>query len=231
MDKIQTIEKLFSYDAVVYSYLILPVLVLILIKKLQKIDSVVFTIYGIACFVMLYSFDYVAKSDKKYFFAFYTALEYATFAYIFWKNISSARFKKIIIAFSILFFLFQIIYPFTVHSIKLDSIPIGIETIIIFIFIVYFFYDFSRKLDSLYIYNHYCFWFSVGILIYLGGSFFFYILIGELSKDQIEAFGNMTYIAEIIKNLLFGAALIVYSKYPIKKVNKRQESIPYLDMI
>jgi hypothetical protein len=110
-------------------------------------------------------------------------------------------------------------------------VPIGIETILLLIYIIYFFYTFSKRLNSLYIYNHYVFWIAVGILIYLGGSFFFFILIEHLTKEQVDAFGNLTYLAEIIKNILFGLALFIYSRYPFEKPEKNNTSVPFLDMI
>lgn len=113
----------------------------------------------------------------------------------------------------------------------LDSVPIGIETIVLLFYIIYFFYQFSRELSTAYIYNHYAFWISVGVLIYLGGSFFFFILFDHLSKDQIAAFGDLTFITELIKNILFSVAIFTYFRYPFEKTEKSKQSIPYLDMI
>jgi hypothetical protein len=110
-------------------------------------------------------------------------------------------------------------------------VPIGIETILLLIYILYFFYQFSKNLDTSYIYNHYAFWIAVGILIYLGGSFFFFILFDYLNPDEVETFGNMTYVAEIIKNILFAAGIYIYSKYPFKNKPERKEPIPFLDHI
>lgn len=131
---------------------------------------------------------------------------------------------------SVLFFLFQLFYVLTTDVKRLDTVPIGIETILIFIFIFIFFYEFSKNPHNLYIYNHYCFWIGVGILIYLGGSFFFFILIDHLNKDQVATFGDLTYIAEIIKNILFCIALFVFARNLKEKTNKTS-SVPYLDMV
>ena len=114
--------------------------------------------------------------------------------------------------------------------VRLDSVPIGIETILVLVYIFFFFYEFSKRPTGNYIYNHYCFWIAVGILIYLGGSFFFYILFNHLNEEEINTFGNITYIAEVIKNVLFVTALFVYDKNPIR-IKKEPTSVPYLDMI
>ena len=113
----------------------------------------------------------------------------------------------------------------------LDTIPIGIETILIFTFITYSLLDFSKNYSEQNAYNNYIFWIAVGILIYLGGSFFFYILIDQLNKDERETFGNLTYLAEIIKNILFVVSIFIYARYPFEKPEKNSNSVPFLDLI
>ena len=112
---------------------------------------------------------------------------------------------------------------------RLDSIPIGIETILVFIYIFCFFFYFTKNSKDAYIYTHYGFWASVGILIYLGGSFFYYILVNHLRENDVVLFGKLSNAAEIIKNILFGIALFVYRKFPINKIHK-VKNIPNLDM-
>jgi hypothetical protein len=65
-------------------------------------------------------------------------------------------------------------------------------------------------------------------LLYLGSSFFFFILIDHLTKDQKTVFGDLTYVAEILKNIFFALAVIVYSRKPMETI--KPKSIPYLDM-
>lgn len=189
------------------------------------------TTYGLVFFILLFFYYDIPKDIKKYYQGFYTFLEFAFFAFFFWINVRSKRVKGIIIIISILFFAFQVLYVLTTKTKGLDSVPIGVETILILFFVIYFFYQFSKDLSTQYIYNHYGFWISVGVLIYLGGSFFFFILFEHLSDEQITAFGNMTYVAEIIKNMLFATALFIYSRYPFEKTKDKNESIPFLDMI
>jgi hypothetical protein len=132
---------------------------------------------------------------------------------------------------SALFFIFQIFFVTTTTSFqRLDSIPIGIESILLFVYIFYFFYEFSKHIKDTFIYNHYTFWIGVGIMIYLGGSFFFYILINNLSKSEVKTFGNMTYVAEIVKNLLFTTSIYLFRKHPVKNTQDQSKKIPNLDM-
>lgn len=216
---------------VYFSYLILPLG--FFLSKCSKKDIVPVTIagYGIVFFCLLQLYQYLPKETKTFYQSFYTFFEYSLFGFFFWKNINSKKLRSAIIITSILFLIFQVIYVSTIKVKRLDTVPIGIETILIFIYIFFFFYEFSKTLNGSYIYNHYCFWISVGVLIYLGGSFFFYILIDHLTRDQVETFGNLTYLSEVIKNILFTLAIFIYVKYPFKPNNQKTSSVPYLDMI
>ncbi len=200
-------------------------------NKSNSIVPKVIAFYGIICFCFLFFYSDIPKESRKYFKTAYTFFEYAVFTVIFWVNIKSLKTRQIIIFISALFFAFQVFYLISGKVKGLDSIPIGIETIIVLFYIIYFFYQFSKKLSTEYIYNHYGFWISVGILIYLGGSFFFFILFDHLSLAQVKAFGDMTYVAEIIKNVLFALAIFIFSRFPFEKSEKKSSSVPYLDMI
>ena len=181
------------------------------------------------CFINWY--DEIPKDIRKYSQAVFTFLEFAFFSFFLWSVIRNTLFRKAILIISILFIIFQIFYLTAVAPNRLDSIPIGIETILLFIYIFYFFYEFSKNVRDIFIYNHYTFWIAVGIMIYLGGSFFFYILINHLEESELDKFGNMTYVAEIIKNLLFSFSLFMYKKFPVHKIQTRPKNIPKLDMI
>ena len=188
-------------------------------------------LYGILFFALLSFYQYF-ESDipNNYFQGVYTLLEYSFFSYVFWVNTHSKTFKKLIIVVSLLFSLYQFFYITSVKFERLDSISIGIETILVFIYIFYFFYEFSKNTKDVFIYNHYGFWLAVGIMIYLGGSFFFYILINYLDDNEVDKFGQMTYVAEIIKNLLFAFSIYIYKKHPLNKTRNHSKKIPNLDM-
>lgn len=231
MEKSKIIEKLFLY-IVISSYLLIALFYLIINKK-RSLGSIIVAVYGLLFFLILLLQDQgnLPKHLKFYIQTFYTTLEYCAFALIFWYNLETKKFKKFILVLSVLFLLFQTYYLLTQDLKLLDSIPIGIETILVFVYIAFFFYEFSKKLTGEYIYNHYCFWLAVGVLLYLGGSFFFYILINHLSIEQIKAFGYLTYVVEILKNILFIVALFVYEKNPVNLNRSKPLNIPNLDMI
>ena len=234
MEQIQIIEKLFYY-IVTFSYLLIPISFFVSGSRKKGIIPLSLALYAIicCCFLFLYDFfkDDIRKDLRPYFQTSYTFFEYAIFTLIFWVNIKHKRIRRMIVVASVLFFAFQLFYLLSGQVHRLDTVPIGIETILILTYILYFFYEFSKKLDNFYIYNHYGFWIAVGVLIYLGGSFFFFIEFNLLTKDQRLAFGNMTYLAEIIKNILFSLAIFIYARYSFKNSDRKKPSMPYLDMI
>ena len=187
-------------------------------------------IYGIVFFVLnYYLYDLLPRGYKKAYFLGYTYLEYLVFAIIFWSNIRSIRVRLVIFISSLAFGLFQVFYFFNSQLNKIDAVPIGIETILIFIFIFLFFYSYFNNNTTEYIYNNYCFWISVGILIYLGGSFFLNILANNVSN--ITDYWYLTYIAETIKNILFSIAIVIISRKSNQISKGSNSNIPYLDLI
>lgn len=232
MEKSKVIEKLFL-NIVTVSYLLIPLSIGFLFFKNQGITKIPksLLVYGFAFFLLLLFYSSVPTRLSKYYQSIYTFLEYFFFAYFFYFNINSRKFRRFIIFASSCFLVFQILYLATVKVRRLDSIPIGIETILLLIYIIYFFLEFAKKDATNYIYNHYCFWLAIGVLIYLGGSFFFYMLIDHLNKEEVITFGNLTFLAEFVKNVLFSAAAFIYIRSPLSNSQSQNKSVPYLDLI
>jgi hypothetical protein len=185
--------------------------------------------YCLAFFLLNFYYDNlrIFFGRSIYYFV-YTLLEYGTFISFFYINIKSrsARLAIIIISAFFTFFLFWL--DFLIRFKKLDSISIGAETLILLIVAIYFFYEQFRDLSTLYIYHHYCFWLAIGVLIYLCGSFFLFIYGDKITENEKEKFWFFTYIVEIIKNILFAVAMIVYTRQTVAGFKKKD--IPYLDI-
>lgn len=224
MGKVQIIEKLFLHIAI-YSYLILPLF--IFFSKERKGFPFAIVLYGIIAFILLKIYDILPDSLEDLYFIFYTSFEYSCFAYFIFVSIQNKKIKQLILSLSICFIIFQVVFGSRIY--RLDSVSIGIETILLFIYIFLFFYDHSKNNKTGYIYNHPTFWLSVGILLYLGGSFFFNILVGFMSIEEVNSYWHYSSIAEIIKNLLFGVAILITSRQH-KLSSPRQSQIPYLDI-
>jgi len=220
------------YSIVTYSYLILPLAFVLFRCKFKDRIPATIALYGLFVFSFLMIYEELPKGEiTKYAQSAYTFLEYAFFSYIFWYNLRNKSIKSLILILSGMFIIFQITFVISTAHRRLDSIPIGIETILVFLYIFYFFYEFSKQIKDTFIYNHYTFWIAVGILIYLGGSFFFFILVNELDRKQRDDFGTLTYVAEIIKNLLFGFSIFMYKKFSANRIHNLSKNIPNLDMI
>ncbi len=172
------------------------------------------------------------SEQQEIFVSIYTTIEYCFFAIFLFFAIQSKKLRTAIVLLSIGFIIFQIIYFFTGSFVRLDSIPVGVETILLLVFVFFLFYENFRTPRIGFIYNHYSFWIAVGIMIYLGGSFFFNILIDHLKDSkQVRMYLKLTYIPEFIKNIFFVIAMIIYSRNPIEKTRSTGSSVPYLDMI
>jgi hypothetical protein len=224
LDKIQVIEKLFSY-ILVYSYLLLPLFFLFCRAKKNPI-VICLLVYGIIFYLFLNFYFDIPKSFRKIQQTVYTFLEYSFFAYLFWFYIKQIRLRKIILLLSFLFLCFQVFYFFESKLQRVDSIPVGIETILILTYTFIYFQQYFTDSTTTYVYNDPSFWIVVGILIYLGSSFFFNILANDLSQE----YWYWTYIPEIIKNILFAISIIIISNKPRNSLPK-SSSIPNLDMI
>ena len=187
----------------------------------------VIVIYCISILLLnVYWEDWYYRFKKWYTFT-YTFIEYSTFTYLLYINLQNKKIKLFILIISLLFVGFLYLFNFSYTGI-IDSIPIGAETLILLVISFYFFYEQFKNPSLLYLYSHYCFWITIGILIYLCGSFFIFLRGETITQVERNQFWFLTYVFEIIKNFLFGIAVIILSRKPIQK--KLEKNIPYLDM-
>jgi len=137
---------------------------------------------------LLFFFYDDPKDLRKFYNSFFTFLEYSFFTSLFYFNIQNKKFRKIIILLSSLFLVFQVTHYFVIDNYRIDSIPIGVESILIFIYIFLFFLENLNLPNQGFIYLHHCFWIAVGLLIYLGGSFFINILANTLNREDFDKY-------------------------------------------
>ncbi len=191
-------------------------------------------IYGILAFFFLNILDADQLPKKaliKGLHAFtYTSIEYCSFAFLIRNNIDSKKIKRFILILSVLFIFFQAVFFVTIPLGKLDTIPVGIETILLFVFIFLFFYENLKSPKTVYIYNNHCFWIAVGILIYLGSAFFIFILANHIPLKELRKYWDLTYVAEILKNIFFVVSIFLYSSKMKNNEVVSKSSVPYLDM-
>ena len=224
--KTKSIEKLFLH-ILIYTYLLIPIFVFFL--KIRKKDGLLIGLYGLTFFALLSLAFYDVLANTYLYISIYTFLEYCFFTAILWNNISLKRLRLAIVLCTVFFIAFQI-FTYLNSRVGMDSIPIGIETILIFVYIIFFFYQNFRNNYDRFIYDHHGFWLSIGMMIYLGGTFFFNLLANYLDPHDMDQYWFLTHIADIIKNIFFCVALIVYSRNHLQEKLFHHSSVPYLDL-
>ena len=178
----------------------------------------------------MFNDDYFSTYYRRIYITVYTSLEYFFFSFIIANLIQNIKVRKILIGLSICFYLFQLVYFFNAKFKPVDSIPIGVESILIFSYTIFLFIEEFQKSKTRYIYGNAWFWIIIGIMIYLACSFFFNILV-NLDRKSIRPYWFLTYIFEIIKNILFVIGIFLYSRKTNKNESQHSSSVPYLDMI
>ena len=197
-------------------------------KAKRKIVLLILGTYCILFFLLNIYFLELQALNKSLYYFIYTLLEYLTFAGLIFINLKNRKTRLFGLYISISFVVFLYLFNFVVKFRKFDSISIAGETLVLLIFAICFFYEQFKNPSLAYIYNHYCFWLTIGILIYLCGSLFIYVFADQGASAEIIKFWFFTYIVEIIKNLLFTVAIIIFSRKPIFEPKKLD--IPYLDI-
>lgn len=164
-----------------------------------------------------------------YFWATFTPIEYLVFTYFLLSNISYRGFKKIIIFSSIFFVVFTIFYNIYADLHKIDSTPIGIESILIFIYSFFYFYEQMKDTSTLFIYNKYHFWIVIGYLIYLSGSFFIFIFTNQLDDELLNQYWFITSVSYSTMNILFAIGFYIKAKSAKRATLFLQKFHPYLN--
>lgn len=137
----------------------------------------------------------------------YTAIEFFSFSVIIFQSCKSLFSKTILIGTTIVFFVYLATIQTFYDDQRGDSLNIGVETLFILLNIIYYFYLRFKQVDEHYLYQDPFFWFMTGMLVYLGYTFFFNLLVNHVDNQFIKNYYHFSYIGDIIKNLLFTVAL------------------------
>jgi hypothetical protein len=113
----------------------------------------------------------------------------------------------------------------------MDSFEIGFETILVIAIIIYFFYLRFKRVDEKYLYQSPYFWLMTGMLVYLGFTFFFNILVNHVDNEVIKNYYHFSYIGDIIKNVLFAVALFHMPRQTSDGNRTQLFNAPNLDLI
>lgn len=165
------------------------------------------------------------KGIKSFFYSSITLFEYLLFSGVLFLIIKNDFFKKAIIILSPLFVIFLSIYTIKAPFVRIDSIPIGVETILILLYSFYFLYEEMNNTNVLFLYNKYQFWVVIGFMLYLSGCFFMYIFANQLPQEMVNEYWFIIDIFLILKNVLFSIAILVFA---LSRNEKTPPRIPTL---
>ena len=178
----------------------------------------------------LYLTDFfVSHQALRLYYTLLTLFEFLSFSYFLRINIEDKVFSKVSLALVLSFSIFLPLYSIYAKFHKIDSLPIGVETIAILILSFYFFYEQMKNLSNLFIYNNYRFWIVLAFMLYLSGSFFIYIFADRIPGQELERYWVFTDIFYALKNILFFIAILVYVSQPNEK-NRVKSNKHFIDI-
>lgn len=150
-----------------------------------------------------------------------------SFALLFSFCINTKTYRTIFNVFTVFFISFLIIFYAYFDVDRLDSVPIGVESIFLMFSVIYYLYSQLSNISAQSIYEKFSFWIVIGILFYVGYSFFFNISSNSLNAALINKYYYYVFIGDIIKNVIFAVSIF----YIPKPKQESSSSIPNLDMI
>lgn len=163
---------------------------------------------------------------KKVYYFIYTLFEYIAFTSLLYFIIRNNKFKKLILICSILFIGFMIVNYLVTSYKRMDSVPIGVSTILLFIYIFYYLFNSLKEIENKSLYKGPELWFVTAMLIYLGSTFFFFILANSLDSQFMIDYWHFSFLGDIVKNILFAIGLVLYVKTS-ERVKKENSTVDH----
>lgn len=217
----KTIENLFFNLVYLFDFIVIAYCIFISFKRVDK--RILWLLISYCSLNSLCNLGQTQLSTEYNYpiLVFFTLSEFLLLSIFFSIFIQNKNFKKFIIIAFIAFSAFVIFNYNVANSHKIDSLPIGIETILILIYSFFYLFEQMNIVDETFIYSRAYFWMVIGMMVYLGGSFFIYIFANQVAntKELFELLDNywfLTYVFYIIKNCFFIVGLFLYAK-PKKK--------------
>jgi len=170
-------------------------------------------------------------TGSKLYYYIYTTVEFSAFALLLYSADDNFYFKKstaTLWPFFITFCTYRYIFE---QDKRMDSYDIALESFILLSLIIYYFYLRFKRVDDQYLYQSPYFWFMTGILIYLGFTFFFNILVNHVEREVIRDYYHFSYIGDIVKNLLFAVGLLQLPRRSGTADRTQTFNAPNLDLI
>lgn len=226
----KTIEDLFFY--LVFLFDALLILQISLLTRLRQSSNRILLVIACYCFlntICNFGQEHVTIIKKAEYLTLtlFTLLECLAFTYIFYYLTNRKSFKRVIVTLTIIFIgIVAFNYSYD-NKHRIDSLPIGVETLLILVYCFHYMFEQTNIVDDTFIYSRYHFWIVIGIMIYLSGSFFIYILANYVNLNILDDFWFLTYAFYILKSIFFGIGILRLSR--LKKENNLTAFRPYLN--
>lgn len=146
--------------------------------------------------------------------SFFTVVEFVCFGFFFYYSLKRKELRKFVLFGIIIissFLIANIFFQFIKFE-NLDSIPITVQGLFIMPLALVYYFEQIKNPDTLFIYGTPNFWIVTGILIYLAGTFFIFILSENLTQEELDEYWSINYFFNTIKNLMFGLAFYMYTR-------------------
>jgi len=221
-------EKVFFYLSNILN--ILPILCfLIYFKDTKKAKSLwiifLYSLFAISTFVL-----YLFKEDNLtiHFYLLIYLIEFISFCLVIFFFLEFKNFKLIILLLAFFLSISFIVYISTTKSDPYDPILIGSKGIFLILFSFLFFYERIQSISPTKFSTDFRFWGVFGILIYIAGSFLFFVFFTSY-KNQLIKFAPLIYTFYALKSIFFAYSMISYIKYNDQNKNSVISNIPNLD--
>lgn len=215
-----------------FSTLIPLGLFIVFFKKNNKKDLRVILFYCICSFITDLLIINLNNSlhPKRGFYVFqilslFTIIEYSLFSLFIYLSVKTSLFKKLILSISPLFYFFVIVLYLRSSNNLIDSLSITFESLLIITYCIFYFFEEINKPETTFIYSSYRFWIVTSILIYLTGTFFFFMQGDSLSDTDWDNWKAINHLCTIFKNILFGIGFIMSKKNTYTYDEKPYEDI------
>jgi len=189
------------------SYLLCITFFLVFCVRRPKRELYIIFIYIIYSLV----FDLVRTSVSNVKFAFlisslFTIGELSICSYYFYLIIHSPVLKRIILAVSCIALVIITVILIRSEKKGFDSFPASLESVTFILYSIIYFFEQINRPQQIFIYSSPNFWIVLGIMVYMSGTLFLFIIANNLSENELNKYWIINNISNLITNLSFSIA-------------------------
>lgn len=190
-----------------YSSLAIPGTMLILRPARLPVTLKILLIYSCSCFITdrLEVLLHTAGNAIRILTFIFNILEYTLFTLLFYCFFERPSNKRLVIAGSLIYIITVLIELTKFGLLYYSRFSVGTAVILIISYCLLLFHEWLIDAPLVMIYERPTFWIILGCLIYLSGSFFFFITVGK----RWEQNWVLHSICNILKNILFTMSIVL----------------------